>query len=81
METGDLTDEQTRERMRRFLNALVQWVERFEEPTTAYERSTRQSSALIVELLGGNYFYHLDPDRPKALEGSHTSRRSSSITA
>jgi hypothetical protein len=40
VETGDLTDEQARERMRRFLNALVQWVERFEEPATAYERST-----------------------------------------
>ncbi len=40
VETGDLTDEQTRERIRRFLNALVEWAERFEEPATAYERST-----------------------------------------
>ncbi len=28
VETGDLTDEQTRERMRRFLDALVEWTER-----------------------------------------------------
>lgn len=28
VETGDLTDEQTRERMRRFLGALVEWTER-----------------------------------------------------
>jgi chromate reductase len=40
VETGDLTDEQTRERIRRFLDALVEWAERFEEPATAYERST-----------------------------------------
>jgi chromate reductase len=40
VETGNLTDEQTRERIRRFLDALVEWAERFEEPATAYERST-----------------------------------------
>jgi len=28
VETGDLTDEQTRERIRRFLDALVEWTER-----------------------------------------------------
>jgi NAD(P)H-dependent FMN reductase len=28
VETGDLIDEQTRERMRRFLDALVEWTER-----------------------------------------------------
>ena len=27
-ETGDLTDQQTRERMRRFLDVLVQWTNR-----------------------------------------------------
>ena len=37
---GDLTDEQTRERMRRFLTALVEWTERFKQPSAAYERST-----------------------------------------
>jgi hypothetical protein len=28
-ETGDLTGQQTREQMRRFLDALVQWTNRF----------------------------------------------------
>ena len=28
VETGGLTDEQTRQRMRRFLDALVEWTER-----------------------------------------------------
>jgi hypothetical protein len=40
VETGDLTDDQTRERMSRFLDAIVEWTKRFEEPATAYERST-----------------------------------------
>jgi NAD(P)H-dependent FMN reductase len=35
-----LTDEETRERMRRFLVALVGWTERFKEPANTYERST-----------------------------------------
>ena len=40
-ENGDLTDEQTRERMRWFLVALVEWTERFKRPVSAaYERST-----------------------------------------
>ena len=39
-EDGDLTDEQTRERMRRFLSALVEWAERLKQPSAAYERST-----------------------------------------
>ena len=40
-ENGDLTDEQTRERMRRFLGALVEWIERFKSPASAaYDRST-----------------------------------------
>jgi NAD(P)H-dependent FMN reductase len=30
-ETGDLTDEETRERLRRFLMSLVEWSERFED--------------------------------------------------
>src|SRR3954451_8298784 len=38
-ETGDLVDEQTRERMHRFLEAFVEWTERFKIPITAYERS------------------------------------------
>jgi chromate reductase, NAD(P)H dehydrogenase (quinone) len=39
-ENGDLVDEETRERMRRFLDTLVKWTERFKESATAYERST-----------------------------------------
>ena len=40
-DNGDLIDEQTRERMRRFLVALVEWTERFKRPVSgAYERST-----------------------------------------
>ena len=40
-ENGDLTDERTRERMRRFLVALVEWTERFKRPVSAaYERGT-----------------------------------------
>ena len=40
-ENGDLTDEQTRERMRRFIVALVEWTERFKKPASAaYDRST-----------------------------------------
>jgi chromate reductase len=38
-QTGDLVDEQTRERMHRFLEALVEWTERFKLPVTGYERS------------------------------------------
>ena len=37
---GDLVDKETRERMVRFLGALVEWTERFREPANAYERST-----------------------------------------
>jgi hypothetical protein len=37
-QTGDLVDERTRESMRRFLVALVAWIERFEINLTAYER-------------------------------------------
>jgi chromate reductase len=37
--TGDLVDEQTRERVRRFLEALVGWTERFRVDLAAYERS------------------------------------------
>jgi chromate reductase len=39
-ENGDLTDEETRERMRRFLVALVKWTEQMRQPETAYEKST-----------------------------------------
>ena len=39
-DSGDLTDEETRERMRRFLAALVEWTKRMGQPESAYERST-----------------------------------------
>src|SRR5215210_3641464 len=38
VETGDLTDEQTRERMRRFLDALVEWTERLATRAPARDR-------------------------------------------
>ena len=39
-QTGNLVDEETRERLRRFLEALVEWSERVSRPATAaYERS------------------------------------------
>lgn len=40
-ENGDLLDEETRERIRRFLKALVEWTERMRAPQTARERSFR----------------------------------------
>jgi hypothetical protein len=36
---GDLVDEETRDRLRRFLEALVEWSERVGRPAAAYERS------------------------------------------
>jgi len=38
-ETGDLVDEETRERLRRFLEALVEWSEQVGKPAAARERS------------------------------------------
>jgi chromate reductase len=38
-ETGDLVDEETRERLRRFLEALVEWSERVGKPAAAHQRS------------------------------------------
>jgi chromate reductase len=40
-ENGNLTDEETRERMQRFLKALVEWTERLKKPAReAHESST-----------------------------------------
>lgn len=36
-DNGNLVDEETRERLRRFLNALVEWTERLEKPAPAKE--------------------------------------------
>src|SRR5919107_911779 len=38
-QTGNLVDERTRERMKRFLEALVEWTERFKMNLTAHHRS------------------------------------------
>ncbi len=38
-QTGDLVDEETRERLRRFLSALAEWSERVGGPAAARERS------------------------------------------
>src|SRR5215208_5786224 len=45
VETGDLVDEGTRERLRRFLEALAEWSERFEEPMNAHGGQTRERRA------------------------------------
>src|SRR3712207_3200550 len=39
METGDLVDEETRERLRRFLSALVEWTGRVMTAAASYQRS------------------------------------------
>jgi chromate reductase len=38
-QTGNLVDERTRERMKRFLEALVEWTKRFKMNLTAHHRS------------------------------------------
>ena len=38
-ETGNLVDEETRERLRRFLEALAEWTGRFEARRRAEERA------------------------------------------
>ena len=45
METGDLVDEETRERLRRFLSALVEWTQRFEDPMKAHQRQACEGRA------------------------------------
>jgi chromate reductase, NAD(P)H dehydrogenase (quinone) len=44
-ESGDLVDEETRDRLRRFLSALVEWTQRFEDPTKASPRQAREGRA------------------------------------
>jgi hypothetical protein len=36
-QTGDLVDEETRQRLRRFLSALAEWTGRFEDAVKAQE--------------------------------------------
>jgi hypothetical protein len=44
-ETGDLVDEETRDRLRHFLSALVEWSQRFEDPTKDSRRQAREGRA------------------------------------
>jgi len=44
-ETGDLVDEETRERLRRFLSALAEWTRRFGEPIKGHQRQAREGRA------------------------------------
>ena len=44
-ETGDLVDEETRERLRRFLSALAEWTQRFEEPMKTHQRQASERNA------------------------------------
>ena len=37
-QTGDLVDDETRKRLRRFLTALVEWTRRVEEPIRAHRK-------------------------------------------
>jgi len=43
--TGDLVDDETRERLRRFLSALAEWTRRFEVPTEAHQEQAREKRA------------------------------------
>jgi hypothetical protein len=38
-------DEETRDRLRHFLSALVEWTQRFEDPTKASQRQAREGRA------------------------------------
>ena len=42
---GDLVDEETRGRLRRFLSALAEWAHLFEEPMNAYHNQARERMA------------------------------------
>jgi len=43
--TGDLVDEETRDRLQRFLSALAEWTGRFEDPMKAHQRKAREGRA------------------------------------
>jgi NAD(P)H-dependent FMN reductase len=38
-ENGELIDEETRKRMHRFIESLVEWTELFRKPVAAHDRS------------------------------------------
>jgi hypothetical protein len=44
-ESGDLVDEETRERLRRFLLALVEWAHRFEKPMRTHHKQAHERMA------------------------------------
>ena len=44
-DTGDLVDKETRERLRRFLSALAEWIQQFEQPITAHQTQTHERRA------------------------------------
>jgi hypothetical protein len=43
--TGNLVDEETRDRLRRFLSALAEWAHRLEEPLKASQKQARGRTA------------------------------------
>ena len=45
VETGDLVDEETREKLHRFLMALAEWTGRFEDPMRASQREAHERRA------------------------------------
>ncbi len=45
VETGDLVDEETREKLRRFLTALAEWTGRFDEPVKPHHKHAREGRA------------------------------------
>ena len=52
-ETGDLVDEETRDRLRRFLSALAEWTLRFEEAMKAPpETVSREKSPMAAGATG-----------------------------
>ena len=44
-ETGDLVDKETRERLRRFLSAMAEWIQQFEQSITAHQTQTHERRA------------------------------------
>ena len=49
LETGDLVDEETRERLRRFLSALADWTMRFDEATKALPETGSRGKSPMKE--------------------------------
>lgn len=48
-QTGDLVDEETRERLRRFLSALAEWTMQFDEATKAPPETGSRGKSPIKE--------------------------------